>query len=64
MEMKTAEGIVDADVMGWGGEKRKRPRARARRPSNGKTEENSVHVQTTSKRQHGFSLCFSIPLRT
>ena len=64
MEMKTAGDILDANVMGWGGGRRKRPCARARRLSNGKTEENNVHVQTTSKRQHCFSLSFSIPLRT
>jgi len=33
MKMKTAGDILNANVMGWGGEKRKRPRARACRLS-------------------------------
>ena len=36
MKMKIAGDILDANVIGWGGGKRKRPRARARRLSNGK----------------------------
>lgn len=45
------------------GKKEKRPRARARRLSNGKTEENNVHVQTTSRYVEKQQLFIVCPLR-
>lgn len=45
------------------GKKEKRPRARARRLTNGKTEENNVHVQTTSRYVEKQQLFIVCPLR-